>query len=88
MSQEGRNASLGTLIFNLSPSVKSLIRKVEKINEKVISASQGILFNECCIKEGLLPKYIYIHIYLNMHQSSVVIASPWKIVSPLALHII
>ena len=50
MSQEGRNASLGTLIFNLSPSVKSLIRKVEKINEKVISAYQGILFNEYIYK--------------------------------------
>ena len=68
MSQEGRKASLGNLIFNLSSSVKILVRKVDKINEKVISVSEGILCNKFCIKEELLPKYTNIYIYINQYE--------------------
>ena len=64
MSQEGRYASPESRIFNLCPAVTVLVRKVEKINEKVISASNGTLFNGFCIKEGFLPNYTDIYIYI------------------------
>ena len=73
MSFERRNASqlenfndfnIGQLLYRLSSSKKKkIVRDLEKVNKKLIQNKYDILFNETCIKEELLPKYIYIYIY-------------------------
>ena len=43
------------------------IRKIEKINKRIVQSKNGIYFNEICLKEGLHPKFcnIYIYIYIE-----------------------
>ena len=59
--------NLGQLLFMLSTEIKNRIRKFEKAYNVFINNKYGMIFNETCIKEGLLPKYttnIYIYIYI------------------------
>jgi uncharacterized protein (DUF1778 family) len=49
--------SLGNLIFNFSVPIKSLIRRIEKNNKKIVNKKYSLVFNETCIKEQLLPNY-------------------------------
>jgi hypothetical protein len=61
--------SLGNLIFDFSVPIKSLIRRIEKNNKKVVNKKYSLVFNETCIKEKLLPNYtdIYIYIYIYIY---------------------
>ena len=45
---------------------KNDIRKIEKINKRIVQSKNGIYFNEICLKEGLHPNFsnIYIYIYI------------------------
>ena len=47
--------NIGQLLINLSDSEKKVIRKIEKINYKINGAEVAKIFNETCIREGLLP---------------------------------
>ena len=49
----------------LPTEIKNKIRKVEKARNVFINNKYGIIFNETCIKEGLLPKYTNIYIYTH-----------------------
>ena len=56
--------NLGQILFMLPTEIKNKIRKLEKAHNVFINNKYGIIFNETCIKEGLLPKYTKIYIYL------------------------
>ena len=47
----------------LTPSQKSLLRRVEKTQEKLVKLKNHLLFNETCIRNKLLPTYTNIYIY-------------------------
>ena len=49
-------SNLGHLIFNLPSGIKTLIRKIEKNGYKLNASEEAIIFNQTCLKEGLLPK--------------------------------
>ena len=51
------NLNFGQLLHPLEPSIKSSVRRYEKLIKSRVSLSYGVLFNETCIKEGLLPVY-------------------------------
>ena len=54
----------------LPTEIKNKIKKLEKAHNVFINNKYGIIFNETCIKEGLLPKYTNIYIYLCMLAES------------------
>ena len=56
--------NLGQILFMLPTEIKIKIRKLEKAHNVFINNKYGIIFNETCIKEGLLPKYTDIYIYI------------------------
>ena len=41
-------------------------RTIERSFEKLISSKYAVIFNKECIKNDLLPKYIYIFIKVNL----------------------
>ena len=55
-------SNLGQILFMLPTEIKNKIRKVEKAHNVFMKSIYGIIFNETCIKEGLLPKYTNIYI--------------------------
>ena len=60
MTDAGRNVDNFNVIinhFNQYPNIIKSFRKFETIQRKLINSNCAILFNESCIKEGLLPKY-------------------------------
>ena len=52
--------SLGQVIYNLPVEEKRLVRRIEKLNNKINSCDAAILFNTTCLREGLLPIIIII----------------------------
>ena len=58
----------GQILFMLPSEIKNKIRKLEKAHNVSINNKYGIIFKETCIKEGLLPKYIYIYICIYRQQ--------------------
>ena len=54
--------NLGQLLHQCDPGLKALFRKYERTRLKVVRNSQKIVFNQTCIKEGLLPNYTNIYI--------------------------
>ena len=62
--------NLGGILFMLPTEIKNKIRKLEKAHNVFINNKYGIIFNETCIKERLLPKYttdIYIYVYMYIY---------------------
>ena len=55
--------NLGQILFMLPTERKINIRKLEKPHNVFINNKYAIIFNETCIKEGLLPKYTNIVVY-------------------------
>ena len=49
--------NLAQCIFDLPSEYKSLIRKVERLQNKKINLHYDLVFNEICLNEGLLPIY-------------------------------
>jgi len=64
MVNDDRNASqdfnYGHLINQLNPNTRKLVRKLEKLNKKLINNEYGILFNKTCI---------YLYIYIRKHYA-------------------
>lgn len=58
--------NIGYLIHNLSEEEKCIVRKIEKINRKLVNVKYALVFNKQCIKENLLPAYTNIYIYIYM----------------------
>ena len=57
--------SIGTILKKYCPDIRSLIRKEEKLLNKIAKKTVSVVFNQTCIKEKLLPKYtIYMCIYM------------------------
>ena len=54
--------NLGQILFMLPPEIKNKIKKLKKAHNVFINNKYGIIFNETCIKEGLLPKYTNVYI--------------------------
>ena len=48
---------LSDIIFNLPPTIKRTIRKLEKTLKKLANCEQAVIFNQTCLKENILPKY-------------------------------
>ena len=56
--------NFGDLLFALNcDRLKNDIRKIDKINKRIVQSKNGIYFNEICLKEGLHPKFSNIYIY-------------------------
>ena len=55
---------LGTLIFPLPAELKREVRELEKVSLKLAKSECSVLFNGVCLSENILPKYIYIYIYI------------------------
>ena len=66
MTDEIRCQVIGTLLqkmyLNINEANQTQVRKLRKI--KTVLNLYFILFNETCVDEGLLPKYIYILTYV------------------------
>ena len=61
---ETRNTNLGVLLNLITFGQKTLVRQLEKLDQKIVNCSYAVKFNETCIKEDILPKYIYIYVYV------------------------
>ena len=55
--------SLGNLIFYLRNDQKVLIRKIEKLQRKREKTKNGVIFNQTCLQEDILPKYTNIKVH-------------------------
>ena len=55
--------TFGSLINQLPAPVKSLTRKLEKAEKKLVNCFYGVKFLKTCLKEGLLPKFTDIRSY-------------------------
>ena len=51
--------NLGELLYSVEIGTRILIRKLEKLIKKCVNLKFNVLFNQVCINEKLLPKYIY-----------------------------
>ena len=49
--------NLGELIFTLPVATRQEIRKLEKVCLKLNKTELACAFNECCLRENILPKY-------------------------------
>ena len=57
--------NFGDLLFALNCyPLKNEIRKIEKINKRIVETKNANYFNKICLKEGLHPKFYNIHIYI------------------------
>ena len=45
---------------------KTLIRKLERILNKLYRQNLSLIFNETCLNERLLPNYTYKYIYIDI----------------------
>ena len=58
------NMTFGELFFAINNDhLKNKVRKIEKINKRIVQTKNGIYFIEVCLKEGLHPKFSNIYIY-------------------------
>ena len=62
---ESARDSFGKFINQFQPETKTVIRKLERILNKLYRQNLFLLFNETCLNEQLLPNYIYIYIYIT-----------------------
>ena len=53
----------GQYLNQFSPNTIKVIREFERIQKRICRHKMSIMFNEICINEEMLPKYIYIYIY-------------------------
>ena len=56
--------NFGELIYQQPENIKKLIRKILNFEKKLDNARVTILFNKTCLNENILPKFIYIYIYI------------------------
>ena len=64
--------NFGDLLFALNcDRLKNDIRKIEKINKRIVQSKNGMYFNEICLKEGLHPKFSNIYIYMKIKKCAI-----------------
>ena len=51
----------GQYLNQFPPNTIKVIREFERIQKKICWHKMSIMFNEICINEEMLPKYIYTH---------------------------
>ena len=75
MAYEGSESArdiFGKFLNQFQPETKTLIRKLERILNKLYRQNLSLLFNETCLNEWLLPtththSHIHIYIYIYIH---------------------
>ena len=55
--------NIGNLLYPLPENIKGLIRKIEKEIYKLNGLETAVIFNQICLKEGLLPNYTNIRLH-------------------------
>ena len=56
--------------LNLLPTdLRTIFRKLERVEVKIINAEWSLFFNKTCIKENFWPNYTTIIIYLRLLSS-------------------
>ena len=60
--------NFGSLLFQLPPEERKVIRKIENISKKLINANFAVIFNEICSRENLLPTFTNIYIYIYIYD--------------------
>ena len=64
MASEGSKSArdnFGKFTHQFQPETKTLIRKLERILNKLYGQNLSLLFNEICLNEQLLPNYTHTH---------------------------
>ena len=51
------------LLHTVPRDLRALFRKLENIEKKLIATKWSITFNNVCIKENIMPDYVYTYIY-------------------------
>merc|ERR1719423_514233 len=59
-----REVNCGSVLHSLGNHQKGLVRHLEELMRRKVQSNYGILFNETCINEDLLPRYTDIYIYI------------------------
>jgi hypothetical protein len=49
--------SIGSLIFDFPVPTKTIVRYIEKTDEKIANKTNSLVFNETCLREEILPTY-------------------------------
>ena len=57
-----------TALRHIPPDQKSVFRKLEKLELKIIRLEGHLEFNQACIRNKLLPTYTNIYIYTYTHN--------------------
>ena len=57
------NKQLWKYIYQFLPNTIKSILQYERINKKICRQKMSIIFNEICIHEEMLPKYIFIYLF-------------------------
>jgi hypothetical protein len=76
MIHEDRNvattpkANFGKLIFELPPTIRRMVWRVESLSKKIINAEAAISFKKICLSEDILSNYTNINIYIE-HNSGI-----------------
>ena len=60
--------NFGHVMFQLPPSIRSVLRKTENLWKKIINAEDAISFNKVCLSEDILPNYSNIYIYIYIYS--------------------
>ena len=58
----------GRFINQFPPNIIRSIGQFERINKKICKQKISIMFNQICINEEMLPKYIYKYMYYYLHK--------------------
>ena len=57
------------LLFSINcDRLKNEIRKIEKINKRIVESKNGIYFNEIYLKVGLHPEFSNIYISIRLYM--------------------
>ena len=64
---ESARDNLGKYIYQFQSETKTLIRKLERILNKLYRQNLSLLFNEICLNERLLPNHIHTHTHTHTH---------------------
>ena len=64
---ESAQDNFGKFIYQFQPETKKLIRKLEKILNKLYWQNLSLLFNETCLNEWLLPNHTHTHTHTYIY---------------------
>ena len=86
--------TLGRIVHLLPQDERKTVRRLEKLAYKINAAETAAIFNETCIQEGLLPRYIYTSWYTRLCRvkksrkkyKNVLLVPRRRLLSPVATH--